>query len=70
MADPIKAISNVIELKEGKKYLLVFITDDDSAKMKMELLEVLEDLKSKGIVNVGIAMKPTDKLEIIEVPNQ
>lgn len=68
MPDILKATSNVIELKEGKKYLLVFITDDESAKKRMELLEIYEELKDKGITSVMIAMKPTDKLEVIEAP--
>lgn len=68
MTDPLKATSNVIELKPDKKYLLVFVTDDDSGQKKMELLEVYQELKDKGITSIMIAMKPTDKLEVIEAP--
>lgn len=65
LKEALKATSNVIELKDGKKYLLVFHGD----KFPLENLQRLsEHLKENGITGLCVALKDGDTVEVIETP--
>lgn len=65
MKQPIKAISNVIELKPGKKYLLVFKAKEPEAYMD-QAHRFVEMLQTRGITGFGIVLKKGDEIEVIE----
>jgi len=67
MSGPLKAVSNVIELKPGHKYLLVFKGAHLTARSLHEMSEALNGLGVKGI---SIALDMEDDLRVIEVPNE
>lgn len=65
--DTFKAVSNVIELKPGKKYLLVF----QEGTMPYESADLLlRYLREEGITAIGIALAQDGKMEVIEVPQK
>ncbi len=63
--DELQAVSTVIELKPGKKYLLVFEGDGLS---EMELHRLASRLRLEGIYSIGIALRNGQELTVIEVP--
>jgi hypothetical protein len=65
MKKPIKAISNVIELKPGMAYLLVFKMEDIS---RQDASVLVARLRKEGINCLGIAIRKADGLEVIEAP--
>jgi hypothetical protein len=65
--EPLKGVSNVIELKPGYKYLLVFKGPRLTAKSLHGVQEVLSEL---GIKGVSIALAMEDELQVIEVPEK
>lgn len=57
-------VSNTIELKPDKKYLLVF-----KGNMTIDQLNhVLEYLRSHGVHGVGIALRNGEEVQVIEAP--
>ena len=65
MSNELQAVSNVIELRPGKKYLLVFKGDGLSNEA---LKEVLTGLRAQGIDTIGLALDDGQELTVIEVP--
>ena len=65
IGNELQAVSNVIELKSDKKYLLVFKGDGIT---QQELGHILTGLRSRGIDSVGIALYDGQELTVIEVP--
>jgi hypothetical protein len=63
--EALQFISNVIELKPDKKYLLVFKGNIPIASLN----RVLDHLRSRGINGVGVALYGEDELQVIEVPD-
>ena len=64
MSNELHAVNNVIELKPGKKYLLVFKGD-----IRLEALEsVILALKAHEIDCFAIALQDGEELTVIEVP--
>jgi hypothetical protein len=65
MNTELQAVSNVIEIKPGKKYLLVFkgegVTDQ-------ALQRIVTGLRLEGIDSVGVALDDGQELTVIEVP--
>lgn len=64
MKHPIKAISYAIELKPGKKYLLVFKSHEGMALGRSG--ELMAMLRKEGITGIGIVLRKGDNLEAIE----
>lgn len=64
--EPLQAISNVIRLEPGKKYLLVFSGEQAETGT---LRTVMAMLRQQGIIGVGVALKRGQKLEVIEFPD-
>ena len=62
---PLEAVSNVIELKPDKKYLLVFIgaTFDQVEQAKARL-------KASGIQGVGIGLPDGVHLQVVECSDE
>ena len=61
---PLQAVSNVIELKPDKRYLLVF-----KGILTVEQVEsFLSVLKAQGITCLGVALGTDDELQVIEMP--
>jgi hypothetical protein len=61
----IQAVNNVIELKPGHKYLLVFkgVTPE-------QMDHILHLLHSVGITGVGIGLEDGESLDVVEVPGE
>ena len=59
----LKAVSKVIELKPHKKYLFVFDTRYTTKEDAMNLMNMLGDLKVKG---VGFVIENEKGLKVIE----
>ena len=59
----LKAVSKVIELKPGKKYLLVFDVRYTNKEEASNLMEMLGKLKVKG---VGFIIENEKGLKVIE----
>ena len=67
MKKPITALSNVIELKPGKKYLLVFKGDEQDDTRDIRLIsEAIQGLKKSDITCFGFALRKGQDLEVIE----
>lgn len=62
--EPLRLTSNVVELKPGRKYLLVFTGDTLSQPQIQDLLEAMRD---EGISTIGIALQRSEELRVIEV---
>ena len=63
---PITAVSTVIELKPGKKYLLLFQSEEDQALLIQRASSLLKEFEQKGIVGIGFALRKGERLEVIE----
>lgn len=63
---PLEAVSNVIELKPDKRYLLVFRGLE--GMKASQLAEISERLSAIGMVNVCLSMPEGSNLEVIEAP--
>lgn len=59
--EPLKAVSNVIELSPDKEYLLVF-----EGVGRDGMHRVLDHLKARGIRGFGIALYEGQSLQVIE----
>lgn len=61
----IDAVFNVIELKPGHKYLLVFtgITPEQAE-------QVLQVIRAAGIEGVGVGLDDGESLQVIEVTHE
>lgn len=67
MDKPLEAISNVIELKPGHKYLLVF----KNTRYKAEEIDYLQGLlREMGIDCLSIDIHKDEDLQVIEVPGE
>jgi hypothetical protein len=66
MKKAIKAISNIIELKPGKEYLLVFKMDTPREHLMQDIWGLIEGMKQEGITGLGVALKKGEDLEMIE----
>lgn len=68
MKEPIeslKFVSNVIELKPDKRYLLVF-----KGNITVHHLNgIIDNLRAQGIHSVGIAIHDDQELQVIEAPD-
>lgn len=65
--EPLKAVSNVIELKPGHKYLLV-LKGDHIDQFAGERANVL--LREMGIESIYAVIGSNDDLQVIEVPDE
>ena len=61
----IDAVSNVIELKPGHQYLLVF-----KGVSSEEAEQILQVVRAAGIEGVGVGLDTGEELSVIEVPNE
>lgn len=66
MSNPLEAVSNAIELKPGRKYLLVF----KGVTSIFEVEHAVELLRSQGIYSIGISLDNDQDMQVIEVPNE
>jgi hypothetical protein len=64
--NPLQAVSNVIELKPGHKYLLVF----NGGISQTQLDHAMARLRASGIESVGLALIEGAELDVIEVPKE
>ena len=62
---PLQAVSNVIELKPGCKYLLLFQGDHVSQAQVAKLRNMLADM---GISCLSVTIDTTSDLQVVEVP--
>jgi hypothetical protein len=63
--EPLKAVSTVIELKPGHRYLLVF-KGEAVSRDQVEHFTTL--LQSMGIVSLGCVLRNDAALEVFEMP--
>ena len=70
MNKPLKAVTNIIELKPGKKYLFVFSSEKNMPELMQDAEDLLKMLKEEGIQGIGLALRKGDKLEVIEVEEE
>lgn len=63
--EPLKAVSNVIELKPGHKYLLV-LKGDHIDQFAGERANVL--LRGMGVESIYAQIGSNDDLQVIEIP--
>lgn len=61
-----EAVSNVIELKPDKKYLLVF----SGNYTRKELQELTDTLRTFGFSSFAVALREGETLEVIEEPQE
>jgi hypothetical protein len=64
--DPLRAVSNVIELKPDRKYLLIFQGNFD----RQAITELMRMLHMQGVNGIGIALRTDEGVEVIEMPAQ
>jgi hypothetical protein len=64
--NPLQFVSNVIELKPGHKYLLVFKGDISQTQLD----HAMARLRASGIESVGLALIEGAELDVIEVPKE
>lgn len=63
--EALKFVSNVIELKPDKKYLLIF-----KGNITVHQLNgVIDHLRAQGIHSVGIAINDGQDIQVIEAPD-
>ncbi len=63
----LQAVSNVIELKPDKQYLLVFTGDHVNEE---NVRQVLGFLRVNGIRGIGIGLTTGQELQVIEAPGK
>jgi len=63
---PLQFVSNVVELKPDKKYLLVFKGDIPVDQLN----RALDTLRSEGFHGVGIALREGQDLQVIEASTE
>lgn len=64
--NPLHAVSNVIELKPDKKYLLIFTGNFT----RQALAELMGTLRAGGVNGIGIALRTGDEVEVVAMPEQ
>ena len=67
MSEPVKVVSNVIELSTEKKYILVFKSEWITMQ---ELINVMAVLREMGIEHIGVALRNGEELEVVEMPGE
>lgn len=65
---PLQAVSNVVELKPDKTYLLVFKIDEQIERQVEQYANLSRRLQAMGISHLFIAVSDGTELKVIEAP--